>query len=101
MGQTNSVAGAVPTLVGTVLDRRLVVEWIFRIAVAMEFVGHGAFGLMTMAAWVPYFAVAGGALGLAAHGEAFWEVVERGGAYAAPVLLILLQPVRHSRAASA
>jgi hypothetical protein len=59
MAQSNSVAGAVPTLVGTALDRRLVVEWIFRIAVAMEFVGHGAFGLMTKAAWVPYFAVAG------------------------------------------
>jgi hypothetical protein len=59
MGQSNSAAGAVPTLVRTALDRRLVVEWIFRIAVAMEFVGHGAFGLMTKAAWIPYFAVAG------------------------------------------
>jgi uncharacterized membrane protein YphA (DoxX/SURF4 family) len=35
------------------------IEWIFRIAVAMEFVGHGAFGLKTKAAWVPYFGVVG------------------------------------------
>jgi hypothetical protein len=33
------------------------VERIFRAAVAMEFVGHGAFGLLTKAAWLPYFGV--------------------------------------------
>jgi hypothetical protein len=32
---------------------------IFRIALAMEFVGHGAFGIKTKAAWVPYFGVFG------------------------------------------
>jgi hypothetical protein len=31
----------------------------FRVACAGEFVGHGAFGIMTKAAWVPYFAVIG------------------------------------------
>jgi hypothetical protein len=41
------------------MQRRSVVEWIFRIAVAMEFVGHGAFGIETKAAWVPYFGVWG------------------------------------------
>ena len=35
------------------------VQWILRVACAGEFVGHGAFGVMTKAAWVPYFAVAG------------------------------------------
>ena len=30
-----------------------------RIACAAEFVGHGAFGVMTKAAWLPYFGVAG------------------------------------------
>jgi hypothetical protein len=35
------------------------IAWIFRTAVAMEFVGHGAFGILTKAAWVPYFAVPG------------------------------------------
>lgn len=59
MALNNSVASAVPTFVGAALDRRLVLEGILRIAVAMEFVGHGAFGLKTKAAWVPYFAVMG------------------------------------------
>jgi hypothetical protein len=35
------------------------VHWIFRLAVAAEFVGHGAFGIITKAAWVPYFAIVG------------------------------------------
>src|SRR4051794_17947780 len=39
--------------------RRWRVHWIFRIAVCAEFVGHGAFGIITKAAWVPYFAVVG------------------------------------------
>jgi hypothetical protein len=33
--------------------------WLFRGAVAAEFIGHGAFGLMTKAAWVPYFGLCG------------------------------------------
>lgn len=33
--------------------------WILRTGVAMCFLGHGAFGLITKKAWVPYFAVAG------------------------------------------
>ena len=40
-------------------DRLRLVHWIFRIAFLMEFVGHGAFGVMGKAAWVPYFGVAG------------------------------------------
>ena len=34
------------------------VQWILRIGVAGCFFGHGAFGIITKAAWVPYFAVA-------------------------------------------
>jgi hypothetical protein len=34
-------------------------HWVLRIACAAEFVGHGAFGVMTKAAWLPYFGVAG------------------------------------------
>jgi hypothetical protein len=30
-----------------------------RVACMAEFVGHGAFGIMTKAAWVPYFGVVG------------------------------------------
>ena len=33
------------------------VHWILRGAVAACFIGHGAFGLITKAAWLPYFAV--------------------------------------------
>src|SRR5258708_38462766 len=33
--------------------------WMLRVACAAEFVGHGAFGIMTKAAWVPYFGVVG------------------------------------------
>jgi hypothetical protein len=33
--------------------------WMLRAGVALCFLGHGAFGLMTKAAWVPYFAAAG------------------------------------------
>jgi hypothetical protein len=34
-------------------------HWLLRIACAAEFVGHGAFGVMTKATWLPYFGVAG------------------------------------------
>jgi hypothetical protein len=34
-------------------------HWLLRIACAAEFVGHGAFGIMTKAVWVPYLGVAG------------------------------------------
>jgi len=34
-------------------------EWALRIGAFLCFVGHGAFGIMTKEAWVPYFAVAG------------------------------------------
>ena len=36
-----------------------IVHWILRAAVAACFIGHGAFGIITKAAWVPYFGVWG------------------------------------------
>jgi len=33
--------------------------WMLRVACAAEFVGHGAFGIMTKAEWLPYFGVVG------------------------------------------
>jgi hypothetical protein len=33
--------------------------WLFRLALCGEFVGHGAFGVMTKQAWVPYFTLFG------------------------------------------
>src|SRR3954469_10602764 len=38
------------------LDRA---EMILRLGAAACFIGHGAFGIMTKEAWVPYFAVVG------------------------------------------
>src|SRR6478735_2785256 len=34
-------------------------EWVLRVGAFMCFVGHGAFGIITKEAWVPYFGVAG------------------------------------------
>jgi hypothetical protein len=33
--------------------------WALRLACVFEFIGHGAFGIITKAAWVPYFGVVG------------------------------------------
>lgn len=38
---------------------RQVLPWILRIGIAGCFIGHGAFGVITKSAWLPYFAVAG------------------------------------------
>lgn len=35
------------------------IPWILRVGMAGCFIGHGAFGVITKAAWVPYFGVAG------------------------------------------
>jgi hypothetical protein len=35
------------------------IHWLLRLAVFCEFVGHGAFGVLTKQGWVPYFAVYG------------------------------------------
>ena len=34
-------------------------HWLFRLALFCEFVGHGAFGVLTKQAWVPYFGIFG------------------------------------------
>jgi hypothetical protein len=44
---------------------RSVLAWTLRIGACMCFVGHGAFGIMTKHAWLPYFAVANIGPGLA------------------------------------
>ena len=40
-------------------DEGVVLPWILRVGVAGCFIGHGAFGIITKAGWLPYFAVAG------------------------------------------
>ncbi len=36
-------------------DTKTILYWILRIAVAAEFIGHGAFGIITKESWIPYF----------------------------------------------
>jgi hypothetical protein len=45
------------TLGDTTRARRI--HWILRLGAAACFIGHGAFGIITKAAWVPYFGVIG------------------------------------------
>ncbi len=41
------------------ISARLTAYWVLRIGAASCFIGHGAFGFITKAAWLPYFAVVG------------------------------------------
>ena len=41
------------------LRHTLLLFWLLRVACGLEFVGHGAFGIITKAAWVPYFELVG------------------------------------------
>lgn len=41
------------------LSSRVSAYWVLRLGAAFCFIGHGAFGFITKAAWVPYFAVVG------------------------------------------
>jgi hypothetical protein len=113
------------------IDSSLILR-ILQVGVACCFVGHGAFGVITKAAWLPYFGVAGIepavawelmpwvgwmdiAIGVAVllrpsrallawavvwtvwtallrplSGESFWETLERGGNYGAPLAWLWL-----------
>jgi hypothetical protein len=61
----NSVGSAARLRVAPALPNRVAIgdagplHWGLRIACAAEFVGHGAFGILTKAAWLPYFGVLG------------------------------------------
>lgn len=41
------------------LSRAVIAYWILRVGAALCFIGHGAFGFITKAAWLPYFGVVG------------------------------------------
>ena len=67
----------------------LKLAWILRIGVAGCFIGHGAFGIITKAAWVPYFAVGGISEALA------WKLMPVVGAMDIGIgLLALVWPTR-------
>jgi hypothetical protein len=53
-------APAAPAPVAAVpLEHAVLLHWLLRLACVFEFVGHGAFGVITKAAWVPYYGVVG------------------------------------------
>ena len=47
-----------PAALGDTAQSRRI-HWILRLGAAACFIGHGAFGIITKAAWVPYFGVVG------------------------------------------
>ncbi len=62
---------------------------ILRVGTAMCFIGHGAFGVLTKKAWLPYFAVGG------IHGPTAWQLMPLiGGMDIAMGVLALLWPCR-------
>lgn len=54
--QTRKRAGEIPPVF---FRRGVALEWTLRVGSFLCFVGHGAFGIITKEAWIPYFAVAG------------------------------------------
>ena len=57
--RTDEASTALPNDASDAFQHGLVLFWLLRIACFLEFVGHGAFGVITKAAWVPYFGVVG------------------------------------------
>lgn len=64
-------------------------EWVLRIAVAGEFIGHGVFALQQKAGWIKYFEAVGFSLE-----QAFTLMPLIGAMDIALALLILARPVR-------
>ena len=64
-------------------------HWLLRLACSAEFVGHGAFGILTKAAWLPYFGTVGIPPALA------WQLMPLIGTVDITLgLLTLLRPTR-------
>lgn len=65
------------------------IHWILRIAIAAEFIGHGAFGIMGKEAWLSYYAVMG------IPPSAAWVLMPMTGVVDISLgLLVLLRPTR-------
>jgi hypothetical protein len=56
---TTHLVGAAPTLTARSLTGAGGAYWALRVGAALCFIGHGAFGFITKAAWLPYFGVVG------------------------------------------
>ena len=66
------------------------IEWVLRIAVAGEFIGHGVFALQGRKAWVDWFSI----FGISDTGTATQLLFLIGAMDVALALLILIKPVR-------
>ncbi|OGZ51037.1 MAG: hypothetical protein A3A17_03455 [Candidatus Ryanbacteria bacterium RIFCSPLOWO2_01_FULL_44_230] len=87
------------------------VEWVLRISVAGEFVGHGVFALQGRKAWVEWFSIFGISdvgtattflwlvglidvlLAVSIAGDSIFEFVERWANWGAPLALLLLRGI--------
>lgn len=70
-------------------EQTLVLFWLLRLAAGFEYIGHGAFGVITKAAWVPYFEVVG------IPERWAWRLMPLIGSVDITLgLLVLLKPVR-------
>ena len=88
-GDTSPAAVGEPSHDRTLTSQEALVYWLLRIACGCEFIGHGAFGVITKAAWVPYFRV----VGIRAH--VAWELMPVVGSVDIFLgILVLLKPLR-------
>ncbi|MEM9218920.1 MAG: hypothetical protein AAGD25_31865 [Cyanobacteria bacterium P01_F01_bin.150] len=56
---SNAVSNSSSGVSGFLATHEEKVWWLLRMGVCWEFIGHGAFGVITKAGWLPYFAVWG------------------------------------------
>lgn len=56
---TSAMAAMRPAAPTTIAFRATTPYWLLRVGAALCFIGHGAFGFITKAAWLPYFGVVG------------------------------------------
>src|SRR4030065_248372 len=71
------------------MDKNKKLEWILRIAVAGEFIGHGVFGLQVKQSWIPYLT----SIGIPAE-TAMTLMPVIGALDIALAILVILKPMR-------
>ena len=80
---------AAPAGVADVAAHATTLHWLLRLACALEFLGHGAFGVLTKPAWVAYYGVVG-----IPEAWAYRLMPLTGGVDLFLGFLVLLKPVR-------
>jgi len=72
------------------MNNSKIIEWVLRIAVAGEFIGHGVFALQGKKAWIEWFSI----FGISDAGLATQLLFLVGALDIALAILILIKPVR-------